>query len=108
MNICINGEKISYEIIYDGKVITFDNNDFFDKRLSGEVVFSFLSKKDTVIEISYSNDCIINIIESETTYTYYSDKINNFTKYFLILENQDDRKFISFNNIYSIQKYHLR
>ena len=106
LNICINGEKISYEIIYDGKVITFDNNDFFDKRLSGKVVFSFLSTKDTVIEISYSNDCIINIIESETTYTYYSDKINNFTKYFLILENQDDRKFISFNNIDSIQKYH--
>ena len=104
LNIYINGEKISYEVLYNDEIIDENNNDFFDKRIPGEVAFSFFSKKNTIIEISYSNDCIISIIESENIYTYYSDKIKDSTKFFLILENHDNKKFISFRNLFSIQK----
>ena len=88
----IDDKEVHYDIFYEGNLINTMSEGPFDKRIPGIVNFSFVNKKNTKIDIVYSNDPILLNHESEILYTFYTEKINNNTKYVLSINNEDYRK----------------
>lgn len=88
----IDDKEVHYDIFYEGNLIKSISEEPFDKRIPGIVNFSFESKKNTKIDIFYSNDPILLNYESEILYTFYTENINDNTKYVFSINNEDFRK----------------